>query len=169
MDIDKLRDEIDRIDDNILELIDRRYELVKRVGAIKQTSSQEVFVPEREKSIIDRLSKKALPTLPKKVISAIYREIMSGARLVEHPITIVYLKGDLLSVQAAYFKFGSCIKLKPLPNLDALLSEVKNKLNAYAVIPHIESLDSELKIIAEVSIQNPDTPAKDLKFLIIGR
>lgn len=169
MNIDELRKEIDRIDDSVLELIDKRYELVKRVGEIKRTSSQGVFVPEREKAIIDRLSQKKIPALPKKVISAIYREIISGARLIEHPITVVYLKGDLLSIQAAYAKFGSCIKLKPLPNISDLLSKTKNKLNTYAVIPHADCLEPELKILSEISIQNPGTPSKNLKFFIVGR
>ncbi|MEI6057242.1 MAG: chorismate mutase, partial [Lentisphaerota bacterium] len=166
---DELRKEIDRLDDSVLELIDRRYELVKKVGVIKQTSSLGVFVPEREKAIIDRLSKKAGENLPIEAIVSIYREIISGARLIEHPITVVHLKGDLLSIQAAYAKFGSCIKLKPLINISDLLSEIKNNLNTYAVIPHADCLDPELKILSEISIKNPHTPSKNLKFFIVGR
>lgn len=169
MNIDKLRNEIDKIDDEILELIEKRYRLVQEVGKIKKTSYSSVFVPEREKAILERLSRKASSFLPQEAILAIFREMMSGARFVEHPITIVYLKGDLLSIQAAYSKFGSCIKLKPLPNLGALLSEAKNKLNTYAVITHTDYLDSELKILTEISIENPETPSKNLTFLVIGR
>lgn len=169
MSINKFRKEIDAIDDEILKLIEQRYRLVQKVGEIKKASSSGVFVSEREKAIIERLSKQASSSLPLEAISAIFREIISGARLVEHPITIAYLKTDLLSILAAYSKFGSCISLKPLPALRDLISEVKNNLNSYAVIPTSDVSDPELNILAEITIQDPSAPEKNFKFVILGK
>lgn len=169
MNIDQLRSEIDKIDDKILELVAKRYELVKKVGEIKQSENTGVFVAEREKVIIERLTKKASSILPKEAILAVFREIMSGARLVEHPITIAYLKNDLLSLLAAYSTFGNCIKLKEFSSLEELTKETENNLNTYAVIPSFDCKNSNLKVISEISLQNPSDLRENLKFFAFGR
>lgn len=174
MNIEELRDKIDGIDDEILSLIADRYQLVKEVGEIKKSSSAGVYVPEREKTILDRLLKKTSPVLPQEAISSIFREIMSGARLLENPITIVYLKNDLLSIIAAYSKFGSCVKLKGLCSVEEICSELQNNLNSYAVVaakdnPLPPSKQPELKIISELYTQNPFKLEQCLKYLVIGK
>ena len=58
--LDALRDDIDQIDDAILDLIQKRENCVIEIAKIKQalSDSPQYYVPEREKAIIDRLTKK---------------------------------------------------------------------------------------------------------------
>lgn len=51
----ELREKIDVIDKDILELILKRLELVDRVADVKKATGVPVFVPGREDEILDRL------------------------------------------------------------------------------------------------------------------
>jgi len=169
MNIEELRKKIDYIDNQILELIEKRYKLVKKVGKIKESSSAAIFVPERENNIIERLCSKS--NLPKKTVSATFREIISGARLIENPITIAYHKNDPFSLIAAYSKFGSCINLISCNSETEALTYAENKINTYAVIlmNGDASIASSIKIISEISVKNPSAPETDLKYFIWGK
>lgn len=54
--INKLRGEIDKIDQELLDLIVRRIELVRAIGAVKKNEGIEVIDEEREKEIFNRLT-----------------------------------------------------------------------------------------------------------------
>jgi len=56
MTLEELREEIDILDANILQLLNQRAQYVIKVGEIKRKHSEEVSVPEREKEIMERLS-----------------------------------------------------------------------------------------------------------------
>ena len=55
MDLDKIREQIDAIDSQILELFCRRMDVVKGVAEYKIASDMPVLRPEREKAILDRV------------------------------------------------------------------------------------------------------------------
>lgn len=58
MELDKIRDQIDLIDDKIAELYDERMKLVGKVSEAKKESGKAVSDPEREKKILLRVSDK---------------------------------------------------------------------------------------------------------------
>ena len=53
----KLRSEIDNIDNQILKFLNKRMEIAKKIGEIKNKTYAPIYRPEREKEIINRLSK----------------------------------------------------------------------------------------------------------------
>ncbi len=53
MNLQNFRREIDSIDDEILGLLEKRMEIVKRIGKAKLQSNTPIYRPEREKEIID--------------------------------------------------------------------------------------------------------------------
>ena len=55
MNIEELRTKIDKIDSEILKLLNDRMNVVHEIGVIKSASNESVYRPEREKEIIDRL------------------------------------------------------------------------------------------------------------------
>ena len=55
--IELIRNELDKIDDEIMVLITRRLKLVKKIGKLKKAAGKNVFDPSRESLIIDRLYK----------------------------------------------------------------------------------------------------------------
>ena len=66
------RAEIDKIDDEILELLSRRYEVIQEVVEVKRASGEPVHQPQREKEILERLKSQ------KKLDDAAVDSIFSG-------------------------------------------------------------------------------------------
>ncbi|MCL1892961.1 MAG: chorismate mutase [Holophagaceae bacterium] len=76
--IERLRSEIDRIDDQLLELLNQRAKIVVEVGQQKvaeQPNSPKLYVSTREKSIMERLANNYDGIFPFESIELIYKEI----------------------------------------------------------------------------------------------
>ncbi len=53
--LEKLRDEIDRIDNQIVDLLGERFEVVNRVKEVKKKGEISTYHPGREQEILDRV------------------------------------------------------------------------------------------------------------------
>lgn len=76
-----IRDEIDKIDDEILKLLNKRMEYVKNIGFIKQ--NENIYVPKREKDILDNLFLKNKGPLEDCDIEKIYQNIFEISKKIE--------------------------------------------------------------------------------------
>jgi chorismate mutase/prephenate dehydratase len=162
----ELRKKIDEIDNQILELLNKRMEIVKEVGELKNNTNAPIYRPEREKEIIQRLtelSKKQNGILGKEEIEAIFLEIFAISRALERRERIAFL-GPIgtYTHQAAESRFGANARYLPIMNIEGVFRAVANKEAKYGVVP-IENntegvvgitLDSlkkyGVKIVAEV-------------------
>ena len=88
MNLDDIRNQIDTIDHDLLDLLSRRAELVHEVGLIKKRDGLQIYAPEREEALLRKLIEINQGRLPEKSIRAIYREIMSAALSLEDDLTI---------------------------------------------------------------------------------
>lgn len=70
--INELRQKIDNLDDQMLDLLVQRFSVSKEIGEIKASSGINVSDPNREQDIIDRLADKLEGKLDKDDISAIF-------------------------------------------------------------------------------------------------
>lgn len=86
MNLEELRNRIDEIDVNILELINKRAELALEIGKIKLKEKKKYYVPGREKEICKRLLKKNKGPLSDKLIKDIYQQIMSASLSLQQEI-----------------------------------------------------------------------------------
>ena len=139
MAIDKLRDNIDRIDREIVKLLNERYESVAEIGKLKQTGNSPVYVPEREKRVLDMvcavnsdLKGKVKP----ETLKAVYREIMSGAINLESPVKVSFLGPcGTFSHEAALQRFGHSVQLLEAPSIAAAFNDVETGRADYACVP----------------------------------
>jgi chorismate mutase/prephenate dehydratase len=79
LNLEEYRKKIDLLDNKILDLLNERMGLVKKIGTIKSTGRTPIYRPEREKSIIDRLyklSRNQSGLLSRAAIEAIFLEIL---------------------------------------------------------------------------------------------
>ena len=74
--IKSLRKKIDKIDSNILELLNKRAEVTLDVGKAKK--SEPKFSPAREMEVYDRLIKSNKGPMLNETVQAVYGEIMSA-------------------------------------------------------------------------------------------
>jgi len=134
--IDDLRVCIDRLDDEILRLIDERMGFVKKIGELKQTAGSAIYRPERERSIISRLDGGKARNLSKEAIEAIFFEIFSVSRNLEKPQIVAFLGPfGTYSHQAAKSRFGAVSSYLPLSNIEAVFKELDSGEAKYGVVP----------------------------------
>ncbi len=134
--IETLRTRIDRIDDQMLALLNRRAELAIAIGRHKSGQGRAVYAPEREKRILERLLRANSGPLTVDHVRAIFREIMSSCLALQRPLHIAYLgPAGTYSQQAARGQFGSGAELVPLPSIDAVFDEVERGRADYGVVP----------------------------------
>jgi len=70
--INDLRQKIDEFDDQMLDLLVKRFAVSKEIGQIKAVSNLMIRDPNRERKIIDRLTKKLKGKLDRDDIAAIF-------------------------------------------------------------------------------------------------
>jgi chorismate mutase/prephenate dehydratase len=90
--IQHYRKEIDRLDDEILRLLNERSENVIEIGKLKKQSDAEanLHTPGREAQIVDRLMRQNQGPFPNEAIRSVYREIMSASLSLEGPQKVAY-------------------------------------------------------------------------------
>ena len=168
IELKKLRDTLDAIDDEVLTLLNKRMKTVHKVGALKAQSGGAIYRPEREKAIIDRLHIQSLESngsLSRDAIEALFLEIFAISRNLELPENIAYLGPEgSFTHQAAESRFGAMSAYLPMASITGVFREVANKKAKFGVIPIENSSngivsdtitclnDYSLKIIAEVMI-----------------
>lgn len=117
--IPELRDGIDAIDKQLLELLNRRASLANQIGSIKRQEGSQVFRPEREAQVINKLQSANLGPLKEDNIANIWREIMSSCRALEEPQRVAYLGPEgTFTEQAAEAFFGVSIERVPCASFD---------------------------------------------------
>ncbi|KIM05087.1 MAG: chloride transporter [Sulfurovum sp. AS07-7] len=165
MNLDKLREKIDEIDDKLLELYNERMDVVHAVGELKNKSQSPIYRPEREYSILTRLKNNNKGKLTAEAIDALFLELFAVARNLELPERVAYL-GPKASFthQAAEMKFGATSSYLPINSISGVFREVNNGVAKFGVVPienssngivseTIKCLDEyDLKIIAEVIV-----------------
>ena len=84
-----LRDEIDKIDDQMVVLLAQRMAVILKVGELKKNNHDKFFIrSSREADMIKNLIKKSEKNFPKSLIVNIWRKIITAANMQEQPLHI---------------------------------------------------------------------------------
>jgi chorismate mutase/prephenate dehydratase len=166
MTLDQLRREIDRVDDQLLQLYNQRMELVHAVGELKNRTGAPIYRPEREQAILNRLKGQNSGKLTDEAIDALFLEMFAVARNLELPEAVAYLGPEAsFTHQAAEMRFGAMSHYLPISSIIGVFRAVSSGAAKFGVIPienssngivsdTIQSLDRyDLRIIAEVMVE----------------
>lgn len=161
--LQELRWRIDALDDQILDLLNRRAEEVLAVGRAKEKNRDEYYVPSREKAIYERLAARNPGPFPKDGIRRVFREIISASLSLEQPLKVAFLGPQATYTHvAAMQQFGFSAQLVPLKSIPAIFDEVSRGRAGYGVVPVENSnegvvshtldmfMSTDIKIIAEI-------------------
>lgn len=164
--IEELRKEIDNVDDKILELLNQRAILVKKVGEQKKKLKKSFYVPYRETEIIKRLQNKSKGPFPKSAIKPVFREIISACLSLEKPLKVGYLGPPATFTHEAAIKyFGQGAQYTALRSITEIFDEVYKGRVDMGVVPVENStegvvshtldmfLSYDLRISGEIIIQ----------------
>lgn len=131
-----LRDEIDLLDAQMLELLNRRASLAQAVGHVKQETQAPILRPEREAQIIQRLQSMNAGPLPQPMIESIFREIISSCRALERRLQVAFLgPTGTYTEQAVYAHLGRQVDVQPHPTILEVFRAVEAGQAELGVVP----------------------------------
>ncbi len=160
------RKEIDAIDTEIVELLNKRTEFVVKIGKLKSKENKEFYQPDRERMIYARLEELNKGPFPTSAVKNVFREIMSASLSVEQPLKVAFL-GPVATFthQACIQYFGLSGSLIPKKEIADVFEEVEKGRADFGVVP-IENtaegvvthtldmfVTSDLKVCAEVMFE----------------
>ena len=163
--IQQHRQTIDRLDDEILRILNERATHVIAIGHLKKQadSTAPLHTPRREAEIVDRLMRQNPGPFPNEAIRPLYREIMSASLSLEGPQKVAYLGPRATFTHlACIHKFGSSAQYVPVNSIKEVFSEVERGRANFGVVPIENStegvvnhtldmfIDSSLVIYGEV-------------------
>lgn len=137
-DIKKIRDKIDSLDNEILELLNERAQQAVEISKEKEKSksNDNFYNPEREAQVIRRIKELNKGPLSEDNIQRLYREIMSACLSLEAPLKVSYLGPEGTYTQlAAKNHFGSSILAMPCPSVEEVFASVEKRDSHYGVVP----------------------------------
>ncbi len=166
MDLNPIREKIDALDHQLVEIINRRLELAAEIGRIKRSTGGEIYVPEREDAVMRKVTSDNQGPIKNEALRAIYREIMSAAIALEKPLMIAYLGPEATNTHAAAMKkFGASVDYHAMATVSDIFTAVEKGEADYAVIPIENStegsvrealdsfVESDLKIVAQIYLE----------------
>ncbi len=167
--ISDLRDKIDKIDDQLLKLINRRAALAIQIGKEKhkKNSSNHFHVPHREREIIERLKTSNPGPFPNDSVESVFREVFSATLALEKPLNIGFLgPTTTFSHQAALKQFGHSTILTPLGSIEAIFKEVERGNCHYGIVPVENSTEGVINLTLDCFVDSKLLVCDELKLPI---
>ena len=160
------RKAIDKLDAQIVRLLNERTKHVLAIGEIKLKAGEEVYVPARERVVLSRIARLNQGPMTNDQLRAIYREVMSSALALEKTLTIAYLGPEAtFTHQAAIKRFGSSLRYAAQKTIGDVFTEVSKHRADYGVVP-VENttegvvshtldmfVDSDLKVVSQIVLR----------------
>src|SRR5438552_7333573 len=162
-----LRTQIDKLDLQILKLVNERAAVAAEIGKVKNDHGSDVFSPAREEEVLQNVLQANKGPLDTSTVRAIFREIMSGSRALQKVIKVSYLgPEDSFSHLAAVERFGRTVEFMQVGSIAAVFEEVNRSHADFGVVPLENSTDGrvadtldmfmrlpQLKICAEIRLR----------------
>ncbi|MFY0676236.1 MAG: prephenate dehydratase [Neptuniibacter sp.] len=164
-----LRDQIDSIDRQMHELLNKRAKCAQSVAEVKQKhqgdQSAVFYRPEREAQVLRAVMERNEGPLADKEVARLFREIMSVCLALEEPMRVAFLGPEgTFTQQAAQKHFGHSARNLPMQSLRDVFREVQSGAAHYGVVPIENSTEGvishtldlfkqyDLKICGEVEV-----------------
>lgn len=167
LNLEALRRRVNRIDAALIRLLRQRGRTALTIGRLKQRGpGMEFYAPERERIILDQLTRTNHDPFPQESIRSIFWEIISASRNLQKPIRIAYFgPAATFTHQAAIRNFGHAADYVPVRSISDVFDEVEKRRVDYGVVPIENStegvvnhtldmfIESDLKICAEILME----------------
>ena len=151
--IEKLRGEIDRLDDELAALVQRRAGLAQKIGALK--GGAPAYRPERESQVLQRVGKARGPLAGERIV-AVFREIISACRGLEEAIRVSYLGPEgTFSEQAVRKHFGGAVDALPAASVDEAFRRCESGAAQFTVVPVENSTEGAVGRTLDLLVATP--------------
>ncbi len=163
-----IREEIDQIDQQIQDLLNRRAACAQRVAEVKKAellrqhgqasdaAQASFYRAEREAQVLRRVMDRNAGPLPAQGVARIFREIMSECLALERPMQVAFLGPEGTFTQAASIKhFGHAVLSSPLGTIGAVFDAVEAGDADYGVVPVENSTEGMVTHTLDNFIKSP--------------
>jgi chorismate mutase/prephenate dehydratase len=151
--LERLREAIDRVDERILEALNERAKLARRIGTLKVGQA---YRPEREAQVLRRVKERNPGPLSAETAALLFREIMSACLALERPITVAYLgPRGTFSERAALKHFGLAADAVPVASIDEVFRDVESGAADFGVVPVENSTEGAVGRSLDLMPQSP--------------
>ena len=165
-----IRDCIDSIDNQMLELLSKRAECAEQVAVAKREAGETdlwFYRPEREAQILQRMSENNKGPLANERITAIYREVISSCLALEQSIKVAFLGPEgTFSQEASMKHFGQAVETVPMGSIGQVFREVENGQVDYGVVPIENSTEGVISYTLDVFMNSPLKISGEVKLRI---
>jgi len=166
--IDALRRQIDKLDAELLALVNRRVDLAKTVGEIKTRGNDPViYRPEREAKILGRIANLNKGPLSTEQIERLFREIISLCRGAEAKPQVATLgPAGTYSELATVQHFGQEIDIVLTPSIEEVFRTTEADAAQYAVVPVENSTEGGIGNTMDRLLSTPLTICGEIDFRV---
>jgi chorismate mutase/prephenate dehydratase len=151
-----LRIQIDKLDLQILESLNRRAAIAGQIGKVKADQGGEVFSAAREEEVLNNVMKANKGPLGEVTVKAVFRELISGSRALQKVQKVAFLGPEYsYSHLAALERFGEAVSYSRTGTIAAVFEEVSRKHADFGVVPLENSTDGRITDTLDMFIQMP--------------
>ena len=130
----RIREKIDELDTELLNLINQRASLAIEAGETKK--KEVIYKPEREADILRKLKKTNSGPLNEQQISNIFKEIISSCRAQEDELDVAFLGPEGTYSESAVKKnFGSSVSKSATETIEEVFKDVAEGKSDYGIVP----------------------------------
>ncbi len=162
--LNRIRQQIDKIDGDILNLISERARCAQSVADIKLRAAREskgesdavFYRPEREAQVLRDVMKRNSGPLDDSTVAVLFREIMSACLALEQPLQVAYLGPEGTFTQSAVLKhFGHAAQMMPLGAIDEIFRAVETGAARFGVVPVENSTEGVINHTLDMFLRSP--------------
>lgn len=136
MELSDLRRSIDRIDREIVRLLDERADLARDVAKIKASLQVPAYDPVRHGRVIEKIARFSNGRFPAEGLRQVFREILSVSLKLQAPIQVAYLGPEAtFSHLAAVDAFGTSVAFAPQGTVRDIFLAVDRAWVDFGIVP----------------------------------
>ena len=137
-----VRQQIDTIDSQFLELLKKRLLCAKKIGELKDQNNKAKWDPLRERQIFERLLAENNGAFPEEPLLSIFHEIITTCRLSQKKAEVAYLGPEATFSHLAGVKyFGHAATYLPMETIEDIFDEVERGRTQYGIVPVENSIE----------------------------
>ncbi len=154
----RIRERIDRLDEEIQDRINARAAAAQEIATIKleQEPNTHFYRPEREAEVLRRVKERNRGPLDDEAVARLFREIMSACLALEQVIRVAFLGPEGTFTQAAALKhFGASVETVPFSSIPDVFREVEAASCHYGVVPVENSTEGVISHTLDMFLSSP--------------
>ncbi|MFK8077342.1 MAG: prephenate dehydratase [Granulosicoccus sp.] len=158
LDLGQVRQEIDSLDAQILDLLNARARASLKVADIRLGESNaqalDAYNPEREAQILKEIAQRNDGPMDDQALQRIFREILSASLALEQPMRVAYLGPEgTYSHAAAEQHFGHAVETQPEAGIAEIFKAVEAAQVRFGVVPVENSTEGAVNLTLDLLTQ----------------